>query len=185
MMIEIVPYNPQWPAEFERIASEIARALGDQALCIDHIGSTSVPGLAAKDIIDIQVGVAGFDQRLVDTLLSIGYVYLAHITSDHRPPGAIGPESDWEKRLFNAPPGQRPVNLHVRVKGHANHHYALLFRDYLRSHPLAAEGYAELKKRLASYHPEDRAAYTLIKDPVCDVIMAAAEEWARVTKHEI
>ncbi len=185
MTIEIVPYNPQWPVEFERIAAEIAQALGDQALCIDHIGSTSVPGLSAKDIIDVQVGVAAFDQRLVERLKGLGYVYRSDITSDHQPPRAQDESSEWEKRFFKSPPEKRPVNLHVRIKGHANQRYALLFRDYLRTHPLAMEAYAELKRQLAFYHPEDLEAYTLIKDPACDLIMAAAEEWARITKREI
>ncbi len=184
MTIEIVPYNLQWPAEFQRMAAEIAQALGDQALCIDHIGSTSVPGLAAKDIIDIQVGVAVFDQRLVDRLQALGFVYRQDITSDHMPPHSKDPSSEWEKRFFKSPPEKRPVNLHVRIKGHANQRYALLFRDYLRAHPSAAEAYAELKRQLAYYHPEDLEAYTLIKDPVCDVIMAAAEEWAKMTKQD-
>ena len=184
-MIEIKPYNPQWPIEFEQIRGEIAKILGDQALCIDHIGSTSVPGLAAKDIIDIQIGVNHFDQRLVDSLRSAGYVFRQDVTTDHQPPGASGPASEWEKRLYKSPPGQRPVNVHVRIKGHANFRYALLFRDFLRSHPLAAKGYAELKRSLAFYHPDDLEAYTVIKDPVCDVIMAAAEEWAKATKYEI
>ena len=184
-MIEIMPYNPKWPSEFEMIKGEIAGVLGDIALCIDHIGSTSVPGLAAKDIIDVQIGVSRFDQLLVDSLRSADYVYRQDITSDHQPPGVSGPASEWEKRLFKSPPGQRPVNVHVRIKGHANYRYALLFRDYLRSHPLAANAYAELKRSLARFHPDDLEAYTVIKDPVCDVIMAAAEEWAKATKYEI
>ncbi len=182
MMIEIVPYNPQWPVEFEQMAAEIAQALGDQALCIDHIGSTSVPGLAAKDIIDIQVGVAAFDQRLVDRLQALGYVHRPDITTDHLPPHSLDPSSEWEKRFFKSPPGRRPANLHVRITGHANQRYALLFRDYLRAHPSAAGAYTELKRQLAFYHPDDLEAYTVIKDPACDLIMAAAEEWAKITK---
>lgn len=183
-MIEIMAYNPQWPLEFEKIKREIASAMGDLALRIDHIGSTSVLGLAAKDIIDVQVGVSGFDPRLVDSLRSAGYVYRPDITTDHLPPGVSGPAAEWEKRFFKAPPGQRPANVHVRIKGNANYRYALLFRDYLRSHPLAAGGYAQLKHTLARYHPDDLEAYTVIKDPVCDVIMAAAEEWANAAGYE-
>ncbi len=183
MTIEIVPYNPRWPAEFEQLAAAIAKAMGGLALCIDHIGSTSVPGLAAKDIIDVQVGVAVFDPSLVDRLQGLGYVYRPDITSDHVPPRSADAASEWEKRYFKSPPEKRPVNLHVRIKGHANQHYALLFRDYLRTHPAAVEAYAELKRQLAFYHPEDLEAYTVIKDPACDLIMAAAEEWARVTHY--
>jgi GrpB-like predicted nucleotidyltransferase (UPF0157 family) len=180
-MIEIVPYNPNWQVEFERIAVVLHGALGDTALRIDHIGSTSVPGLAAKDIIDVQLTASHFDDRLQSGLESAGYTLRPEITSDHRPPNALGPDSDWEKRYYDPPAGQRPTHLHVRIQGHANQRYPLLFRDYLRVHPAAAGGYAALKHTLAHYHSEDREIYTLIKDPVCDVIMAAAEEWAQNT----
>lgn len=177
-MIEIVPYHPEWPAEFERIAAALCGALGDLAVRVDHIGSTSVPGLAAKDIIDVQLTVNGFGEGLEAALGTLGYTLYTEVTSDHRPPGAGGPDSDWEKRYYKPPAGQRPTHLHVRIQGRANQRYPLLFRDYLRTHPAATGGYAALKRTLASYHAEDREVYTLIKDPVCDIIMAAAEEWA-------
>ena len=69
----------------------------------------------------------------------------------------------------------------MRILGRANQRYPLLFRDYLRCHPAAAAGYEALKRVLVQYHAEDRIVYTLIKDPVCDVIMSAAEDWARQT----
>jgi len=180
-MIEIVPYNPGWPAEFEQIAAVLRRGLGSLALRIDHIGSTSVPGLDAKDIIDLQVGVDNFDDPLEAAFLAMGCTRVAYINDDHLPPGYAGLESEWEKRYFRPPPDMRPTHLHVRILGRANWRYALLFRDYLRSHPAAASGYAAVKHILVEYHPDDPDAYTLIKDPVCDVIMAAAEEWARQT----
>ena len=180
-MIEIVEYNPRWPAEFEQISARIGAALGSRALRIDHIGSTSVPGLAAKDIIDVQLAVGHFGEDLVQALTSLGFIYRPDITHDHQPPNTSCRESDWEKRLFKSPEGRRRVNLHVRILGRANQRYALLFRDYLRAHPAAAGGYAALKRILAAYHPDDLEAYTLIKDPVCDVIMGAAEEWAQAT----
>ena len=81
------------------------------------------------------------------------------------------------------PPARRsaPTYLHVRVLGRANQRYALLFRDYLRAHPAMASSYAELKRRLAHYHRDERVVYTEIKDPACDLILSAAEEWARQT----
>lgn len=181
-MIEIVPYSPNWPIEFEHIAAPIRNALGGLALRVDHIGSTSVPGLAAKDIVDVQVTLPDFDaiDRVTAALTAIGYTLRPDIIADHCPPSVEGPDSDWEKRLFNPPPGQRPTNLHVRAQGRANQRYALLFRDYLRAHPLAASAYAEVKRRLAHYHAEDSLAYTTIKDPVCDLIMNAAEAWQRM-----
>ena len=180
-MIEIVPYNPNWPSEFNRIAADIRAALGDLALRIDHIGSTSVPGLAAKDIIDVQVTVADFAPPLVERFLAAGYIYKPGNVSDHRPPLDSSPDEAWEKRFFSPPDGHRPANIHVRIAGQANWRYALLFRDYLRVHPPMAEAYAELKRRLAHYAGENRSAYVLTKDPVCDLIAYPAEEWARRT----
>jgi GrpB-like predicted nucleotidyltransferase (UPF0157 family) len=181
-LVEIVPYDPNWPAEFEQIAAVVRAGLGELALRVDHIGSTSVPGLASKDVIDVQVSVARFDDALTAAFASIGYALISRISTDHRPPGATGPDSDWEKRYFDpSSPGQRNRHMHVRILGRANQRYALLFRDYLRAHPAAAAGYEALKRVLAQYHREDRDAYSIIKDPVCDIIMSAAEDWATAT----
>lgn len=179
--VEIVAYREAWIEEFEPIAAVLRQALGPLALRVDHIGSTSVPGLAAKDVIDVQLTVADLDGPLETALAPLGYTLRQDITRDHRPPLALGPESDWEKRYFAPPPGQRPTHLHVRAAGRANQRYALLFRDYLRAHPASAEAYAELKRRLAHYHAADREAYTDIKDPACDLIIHAAEAWAAAT----
>jgi GrpB-like predicted nucleotidyltransferase (UPF0157 family) len=73
----------------------------------------------------------------------------------------------------------RRVNLHVREEGRANQRYALIFRDYLRADPLAAGAYAQIKLALARLHPTDQEAYYDVKDPVCDIIIGAAELWAR------
>jgi GrpB-like predicted nucleotidyltransferase (UPF0157 family) len=181
-MIEIVPYKPSWPVEFVQIASQLRSALGELALRIDHIGSTSVPGLDAKDIIDIQLTVSSFDdfQPVQSALEGIGFTIKPDYVRDHRPPGAQGPASDWEKRYFHPSRGQRPIHLHVRAAGRPNQLYPLLFRDYLRAHPAAAAGYAALKRALARFHgnSDDHTPYVEIKDSVCDIIMAAAYEWA-------
>jgi GrpB-like predicted nucleotidyltransferase (UPF0157 family) len=183
-IIEIVPYDENWPREFAEIAGLLRAALGEVALRIDHIGSTSVPGLAAKDVIDVQVTVRDFDAPLEALLSPLGYIRRLDITGDHLPPQVFGSASEWEKRYFQPPEGQRPTHLHVRAHARANQRYALLFRDYLRTHPVAAGAYAEIKRVLARYHPEDRDAYYDIKDPVCDVIWSAAEEWTRMTGWE-
>ena len=181
-MIEIVKYMESWPDEFNRIGDALRTALGDLALRIDHIGSTSVPFLDAKDIIDVQLTVQRFEpfQQVRASLVLIGYTFMSDIQSDHRPPWADGPDMDWEKRYFRPPLDQRPSHLHVRAAGRANQRYALLFRDHLRQHPNTAAAYAALKHRLAGYHgqSDDHSAYVLIKDPVCDVIMSAAHDWA-------
>ena len=183
-IIEIVPYDENWPREFARIAGPLRATLREVALRIDHIGSTSVPGLAAKDIIDVQVTVRDFDVPLEAVLSLLGYMRVLDINGDHLPPQVPGPASEWEKRYFQPPEGQRPTHLHVRAQGRANQRYALLFRDYLRAHPVAAGAYGEIKRALARYHPENWDAYYDIKDPVCDVIWSAAEEWTKMTGWE-
>ena len=176
-MLEILPYQNTWPSEFRQIASSIRQGLGVHALRIDHIGSTSVPGLAAKDIIDIQITVGALDREILSAMLALGYFQPEGIRRDHRPAHAGGPETEWEKLFFNPPEGQRRTNTHVRVQGRANQRYALLFRDFLRSHPATAESYAELKRRLAQ-HLADPEIYPEVKDPAVDLIYLAAEEWA-------
>ena len=180
-MIEIVPYQPRWGEEFRALGTELRAALGDLALRIDHIGSTSVPGLAAKDIIDIQVTVAALAPAVADALDHAGYRRATHISRDHVPPGAGDAPAEWTKWLYNGPPGRQRVNLHVRVAGRANQRYPLLFRDYLRAHPPIADAYAQAKLALARLHPNDVAAYYDVKDPVCDIIIGGAEEWAAAT----
>ena len=180
-LARIVPYDPNWPGEFEAIAADVRRALGPLALRIDHIGSTAVPGLAAKDVIDVQVSVAALDPEaaLAEPLQAAGFV--PHpIDRDHRPPGRDGPAADWAKRLLVETPGHRRVNLHLRVDGRPNQRYPLLFRDYLRAHAEAASSYATVKRRLAELSLET-GIYADVKDPVTDLIMVAAEEWAART----
>lgn len=176
--VEIIPYKSNWPFEFRDIAARLRGGLGDLALRIDHIGSTSVPGLAAKDVIDVQITVAALAPELSFAMSALGYVQREGIWRDHRPAQAAGPETEWEKWLFSPPPGQRRTHTHVRVDGRTNQRYALLFRDYLRAHPAAAESYAELKRRLAEHlkNPQD---YPEVKDPAVDLIYHAAQAWAQ------
>jgi GrpB-like predicted nucleotidyltransferase (UPF0157 family) len=154
------------------------------ALRIDHIGSTAVPGLAAKDIIDIQVTAAQLSPQLERALNLCGFQRILSITHDHVPPGRDADPRQWEKWLFKPEPGGRKVNLHVRLPDRQNQRYALLFRDYLRTFPHAAQAYGQVKKALVRYHPEDDMdAYYDIKDPVCDIIIGAAEFWAHATHY--
>ncbi|MBI3942545.1 MAG: GrpB family protein [Chloroflexi bacterium] len=180
-MIEIIPYQESWPAEFREIAVRLRQALGALALRIDHIGSTSVTGLPAKDVIDIQITVAALDQRVMAGMTRLGYAHPEGIWRDHRPPNFVGPETEWEKWFFRLPPGQRRTHTHVRIQGRANQRYALLFRDYLRAHPGSAGAYAELKRRLAQ-HLADPQMYPEVKDPAVDLIYLAAEAWAVTTQ---
>lgn len=175
--IAIVEYRPEWPDEFTTVARSIREALGELALRVDHIGSTAVPGLASKDIIDVQVTVRHFTPDLQAAFERAGYTRLEY-DQDHRPPTATGSDRDWEKQMYRPLPGGRSINLHVRRAGSQNGRYALLFRDYLRAHPLAALAYGQAKLALAQHGPTDWDLYYDVKDPVCDIIMAGAEDWA-------
>lgn len=182
--IIIVPYRPVWQQEFRQLGGILWNGLLELALRIDHIGSTAVPGLAAKDRIDIQVTVAALAPEVEAALNTIGYRRLKQLVSDHQPPGYTTDPQEWAKWVFEPPSGQRPTNLHVRVAGRANQRYPLLFRDFLRLHPTAALAYGEAKRALAARHPNDKEAYYAVKDPVCDIIMAGAEAWAEAIHWE-
>jgi len=181
-MISIVPYDASWPEAFVTIARPLRAALGELALRIDHIGSTSVPGLAAKDIIDVQVTVEDFTctPQLVAALAPLGYTQAPDILGDHLPPLYQGSATDWEKRYFRPPANQRPMHLHIRALGRPNQRYPILFRDYLRAHPVASAAYAQIKINLSQRHPDDVEFYYDIKDPLCDIVIDAAEDWAQV-----
>ena len=102
-MIIIHNYKPTWPAEFEKIKSSLQEIMGSLVLRIDHIGSTSVPGLGAKDVIDIQVTVRALTPEVIEQLIAAGYQYLPTITQDHIPIGADADPKLWSKFLFKQP----------------------------------------------------------------------------------
>ncbi|PQO41220.1 hypothetical protein C5Y96_00450 [Blastopirellula marina] len=177
-MIEIVDPNPQWPTEFLQLAERLKAVLSDTAVRVDHIGSTSVPGLAAKDVIDIQVTVADLSLGgLPQWMQSCGFVHRPKITHDLLV--GVAPDSpELSKMFFKQGPGERPVHVHVREIGRLNQRYALLFRDYLVAHPAICDAYAQIKKELARKFPHDEDAYYAIKDPYMDTVYYAASEWA-------
>jgi GrpB-like predicted nucleotidyltransferase (UPF0157 family) len=178
-MVTIVDADPRWPLDFELIATEIRSALGTEAVRIDHIGSTSVPGLPSKDVIDVQVTVDDENglERVASALAVQGWRRPPGVWNDHLVPGLPTEPSEWSKAFLNERPGSRPTHVHVRVADRANARYALLFRDFLRVHVEEAAAYAELKRGLATLAP-DSATYADVKDPVCDLIYFAAERWA-------
>ena len=141
-MIEIVPYDPNWPSFFTAERDRIAAALGGLALRIDHNGSTSVPGLAAKPIIDIQISVRGLQplETFGAPLSSLGYVHVPHPDDSFCP--------------FFHQPATWPHTHHVHVveSGGVEEKRTLAFRDYLREHPEIAREYENLKRDLASQH---------------------------------
>lgn len=164
--IEVVDYDSAWPARYEQMRARLAAALGPVAVRIDHVGSTAVPGLAAKPVIDIQVSVPdvadvvpfkgaieaqGFEERGIET----GHHYF-------RPPPAL----------------PRDYQVHVCTVGSEWERRHLLFRDYLRSHPETTAEYAALKRDLATHYTWDRIGYNDAKGPFIERVLSRAEEWA-------
>jgi GrpB-like predicted nucleotidyltransferase (UPF0157 family) len=178
--IRIVEYQSSWVTDFSSVGAALRGALGDIALRIDHIGSTSVPGLAAKDIIDIQVTVADLDESSIGhAMQSTGAIERFKGTFDHEPPGQPIPDDQRQKWLWHMRGGGGPhANIHIRVDGRWNWRYALLCRDFLRAHAGTAQAYGEVKRQLARHFPNDVDAYYDVKDPAFDLFMSVAEEWA-------
>jgi len=177
-MIRIQDYENSWSEAFERIRGSLLGILGPLVVRIDHIGSTSIPGMAAKDVIDVQVTVEALRSEVMDRLVDSGYQHKPHVTHDHVPAGE-GPDPElWRKLFFIQPEGERRVNLHVRAAGNPNQQYPLLFRDYLRAHPDAARTIERIKRELAERFADDVEAYYAIKDPVYDLVWRAAQDWA-------
>lgn len=176
MRIEIRPADPLWPQRFALLRAELAAVL-PRARAIHHIGSTAVPGLVAKDIIDIQVTLQDLADFDAEALALAGFA-AHHPMADHAPPGMTLPPEDLAKRMVRR---EGICNVHFRAMGRFNQRYPLLCRDYLRSHPGAAAAYGAIKQTLAGFFPEDAESYYAIKDPVFDLIMAGAEDWAQAS----
>lgn len=180
--VEIVEWRTTWALEFETLAAALREILADATVEVDHVGSTSVAGLPAKDVIDVQVTVPS-DSALRETcerLKHSGYAVNPD-GRDHIVPGAPDDPEQWRKGFASERPGDRRANIHIRVAGRPNQVYALLFRDYLRAHPITAQTYAQFKARAAALLPDDSATYAELKDPVCDLIYLPARVWADET----
>lgn len=178
-VICVVPPDPHWAARFHTLAAALRPHLPPGA-ALHHIGSTAVPGLPAKDVTDLQIGLRDLNAApaLLSTLSGLGYEPRLAVTSDHLPPGLSLDPAELRK-AYASRAGQ--VHVHVREVGRFNHRYPLLMRDFLRATPLAAAAYGEVKVQLARLHPDDVDAYYAVKDPVMDLIVAGAQEWATRT----
>ena len=167
--VEIVEYDPSWPERFVRLAGSLRRALGDRAARIDHIGSTSVPGLAAKDVIDVQVSVADLEPfaTLHDAIAGVGYEWTPS-------------NPDLRKRFFRieTADGVRMSNLHVRRLGEFSEQAALLFRDYLRARPAARRRYEEVKRSLATRSWPTVDHYAEAKGDCVWALLREADVWS-------
>lgn len=173
--------DASWPDRFRRHAARLSRALGDRALRIDHIGSTSVPGLIAKDVIDIQVVVAGLAtaDELADDLAGAGYPRYTGEWWDTAPPGWTGP-TRLIKRFHGGADPADVVQVHVREESGPAWRHALAFRDWLRANPADRDGYAAEKRRLAAA-VTTTSAYADAKEPWFGPALRRAGDWAAAT----
>lgn len=152
-LVVIVDHDPGWARAYEVAAEELAGVLEPWVVAIEHIGSTAVPGLAAKPVIDIQVGVRSLEDSdaIVAAVRSLGYEYVPELEADL-------PERRYFRRWSD---GHRTHQVHLVERANRawwERHVA--FRDWLRAHPEDRDRYAALKRRLAREHPSDLRAYT-------------------------
>ena len=178
--VAVVPYDPRWPGLFETERNHLRACLPEELIGrIEHFGSTAVPGLAAKPIVDILVEVADLEEtkrRIVPILEGQGYDYFWRPTwGDDEPPFYA-----WFIKRDSK--GIRAYHIHM-VEAHFEHWDRLLFRDYLIGHPDVAREYEALKLRLAGIHGGDRVAYTKAKtDFILDVTRKAKRHYGRLPR---
>lgn len=164
--VEVVDYDPAWAGRFHWWRGRLRGLLGETAVAIDHLGSTAVPGLAAKPTVDILVSVPDVDDE-------------AAFVSPIESTGVLLRSRDEVHRYFRpVAPHPRTVQIHVADGASEWRREHLLFRDYLRAHPRVAEAYGELKRQIAVEHPHDRVAYTDMKGAFIRGALADAAEWA-------
>ncbi|MFE3319683.1 dephospho-CoA kinase [Nocardia sp. NPDC059195] len=181
--------DQEWDMQARRIIARLHLACGASAVRIDHVGSTAVHGLPAKDIIDIQVTVADMAtaESLTDALTAAGFPLAAGVTHDNPKPSQGDPEGTdlarWGKRLHgNADPG-RPANIHLRVRDSLGQRFALDLRDWLRANESVRSEYLAVKRgaELAAADLTDDAAgdaYYVVKEPWFDAVYPVVTEWA-------
>ncbi|MBD2868261.1 GrpB family protein [Paenibacillus arenilitoris] len=166
----IAKHDPDWKSLFLGIGTGLREALGELAVRIDHVGSTSVPGLDAKPIVDIQISVMD-DEDLAAykaKIEGLGFQW----RSDN---------PDRTKKYFRETPGSRRTHIHVRRAGSFSEQLTLLFRDYLRAHPADCLNYAAEKHRLFELYRHDRPKYVEGKGPVVWEILRRAHGWSQET----
>ena len=169
-LIVVSDYDPNWPNLFEQERSRIKNALGSFALAIEHVGSTAVPGLPSKPIIDLLVGVPSLEEareRFIEPFAALGYNYVSEYAS-------------WlpgELFFRKGPPGPWTHHVHLMEPSQPRWEALLVFRDYLRAHPEAACAYADVKQALAASSKEDIGAYRNGKTIFVQETTAKARAW--------
>jgi len=169
--LEIAPYREEWASLYEIEAERIRSACGGTVIAIEHIGSTAVPGLAAKPVLDIMPGLAKVENghATVEPMAQLGYEY----HGEHGMPGRL----HYDRRHA----GRCIVHVHMFEVGTDDWERHLLFRDYLRSHPEAAREYEALKKALSARFQTDRVAYTNGKTEFIESVVERSRRDGRET----
>ena len=167
--VEVVDYDPNWPAEFASEAARIAAALAGQVLAIEHIGSTAVEGLAAKPVIDLQVGVQNLQAtpQIVAVLVALGYEYVPDFED-------VFPRRRYFRKTSS---GRRTHQVHLVERsdvGWWDRH--VTFRDWLRAHPEDRDAYGALKRELSVKFRDDREGYTNAKSDFVSAVVAKAHQ---------
>jgi GrpB-like predicted nucleotidyltransferase (UPF0157 family) len=176
--LAVVAYDRCWPGEFAVLARRIQDALGPAAVRLSHVGSTSVPGLAAKDCIDVQVEVLALDEDLITGCFGkIGF-RLRPEPWNRAEPTSGGP---CPKLVFAPPEGERASNIHVVEAASEAARRKLLFRDFLRAHDQARDAWGDFKQRLAVM-AADIYQYGRAKAGPTEILLIAAESWACQTQ---
>jgi GrpB-like predicted nucleotidyltransferase (UPF0157 family) len=181
--IAVDDYDPDWPRRADALITAVLAVSAGAVRRVEHIGSTAIPAMAAKNVIDLQASVADLDRaaEVLDAPLTTMGFERTPYEHDHIPAGMVDDPERWGKRVWvrrDHPDGD--VNLHMRVVGSPNERLALLFRDWFRAHPDAVPAYATFKRALAA-EVAGIDAYSDIKDPVVDLVTTVAETWAAVT----
>lgn len=158
--VKLVLHNPKWSEFFEKEKQLLKNTFGDTIIAIEHIGSTAIPDIPAKPIIDMNIGVESLEiaRGMKEKFEKLGY--------EHRPfmPGHTKKELKWQELYVKGPESKRTHHAHVTVYGNSYWKNDLLFRDYLRKNSVRTKQYAELKKDLADKYADDRGTYTKSKD---------------------
>lgn len=175
----VVAADPTWVDAARRILARLNTTCGHRAVRIDHIGSTAVPGMDAKDVIDVQVTVASPEvaDELAADLLQAGYPRVESITTDV--PKAGTDPALWHKRFHASGDPGRPTNVHIRVDGWPNQRFALLFVDWLIANPGVQQDYLAVKRSAARH--TDIGAYAEAKEPWFLDAYSRAWAWADAT----
>ncbi len=172
----LVAADPTWTDQAQRILARLRTACGHRAIRIDHIGSTAVPGMDAKDVIDVQVTVASLEaaDELADALLAAGYPRVEDVTVDDAKADGRSTVADfdhstdaalWQKRFHASGDPGRLTNVHLRVEGWPGQQFALLFADWLTADDAVRAEYLDVKRRVAAEGHATMAAYADAKEP--------------------